>query len=358
MAGFWMGTPQKFEQISNLSPEQMQLQKQLMGAAQGQGAGGAFGTAADYYRGLLSNESPDMEAFMAPEMRKYNEQLIPDLAQQFAGMGAGGSGLSGSGFRNAAIGQATDLSERLASMRAQLRQHAAAGLQGIGQQALSPYMQNYNVPAQQGFLSTALPALAGAAGSAFLGPLGGMAGSALGSWASSMFNPSTKASPTGAKPDIGCLPGQDDRRERAERLTELHRGIQPASYVRQERGSEDRPVAQRPRPGLQPALEQPGDLPRGQLSRQVPGRVGRLPCRQPRLRRRGWGEVRIGRAEVARVHRATGEDAGDVVVGGERGADGGAGIARGGRHEYLIKLAVGEDLADADAVHRDAAAHA
>ena len=46
------------------------------------------------------------------------------------------------------------------------------------------------------------------------------------------------------------------------------------------------------------------------------------------------------------------------MVGGEGGADGGAGIAGGGRHEHLIKLAVGEDLADADAVHRDAAAHA
>jgi len=46
------------------------------------------------------------------------------------------------------------------------------------------------------------------------------------------------------------------------------------------------------------------------------------------------------------------------VVRGERGTDGGAGIAGGGRHEHLIKLPVGQDLADADAVHGDAAAHA
>ena len=46
------------------------------------------------------------------------------------------------------------------------------------------------------------------------------------------------------------------------------------------------------------------------------------------------------------------------MVGGERGADGGSGIAGGGRHEHLIELAVSEDPADADAVHRDAAAHA
>ena len=189
LSDFFMGTPQKFEQLNTLSPQQMGLQNQLMGAAQGQGAGGAFGQAADYYRGLLSNESPDLEAFMAPEMRQYNEQIIPDLAAQFAGMGAGGSGLSSSGFRNEAVGAGTDLSERLAAMRAQLRQHAATGLQNIGGAALSPYMQNYSVPAQQGFLSTALPAA-----------VGGAATGLSGAWASSLFNQGTKASPTTPQP--------------------------------------------------------------------------------------------------------------------------------------------------------------
>lgn len=199
MAGFWgdlfKGTPQRFEQISKLSPQQTGLQNQLMGAAQGQGAGGAFGTAADYYRGLLSNESSDMEAFAAPEMRRFREQTMPDLASQYAGLGAGASGLSGSGFRNAAVGAGTDLSERLASMRAGLRQNAATGLQNIGQQALNPYMQNINVPAQQGLLATAL----GAAGTMIGGPIAGAIGKGVGDWASNWFNPSTKASP-GTKP--------------------------------------------------------------------------------------------------------------------------------------------------------------
>ena len=66
----------------------------------------------------------------------------------------------------------------------------------------------------------------------------------------------------------------------------------------------------------------------------------------------------IGGAEVARAHRAAGEDAGGVAVGGEGGADGGAGVAGRGRHEDLVEQAVVEDLADADAVHRDPAAHA
>jgi hypothetical protein len=193
--GFWTGEKQRFEQVSNLSPEQMQLKKQQNAAVQGKGAGGAFGDTADNYRNLLSNESADVQAFQAPEMRRFNEQIMPDLASQFGGMGAGDSGLTGSSFRNAAIGAGTDLSERLAKMRADLRQRGAEGLTNIANQSMNPYMQNVNVPAQQGFLQSAA-SLVGPAASALLGPAAGVVGKGIGDWASSWFNSSTSASPT------------------------------------------------------------------------------------------------------------------------------------------------------------------
>ncbi len=55
-------------------------------------------------------------------------------------MGAGG--LSSSGFRNAQIQGATDLSERLGQLRAQLRQSAAQGLMGVGQFGLQNFSEN------------------------------------------------------------------------------------------------------------------------------------------------------------------------------------------------------------------------
>lgn len=179
LSDFFMGTPQRFEQVNTLTKPQMNIQNQLMNAAQSKG--GAFNNAANYWNSLLSNESPDMDAFAAPEMRRFNEQIMPDLAAQFGGIGAGDSGFSGSSFRNAAIGAGTDLSERLASMRANLRQSAAQNLANIGTQSLNPYMQNINVPAQPGLLQTALPA-------AISGFTGG--------WANNLFNSGTKASPT------------------------------------------------------------------------------------------------------------------------------------------------------------------
>ncbi len=172
------GDEAKMGKVSNLDPEQEPIKQQLYGAAQQSGAGGAFGTAADYYRDLMSNDSQTFNQMAAPEQRRFNEQIVPDLAEQFAGMGAGGSSLGGSGFQNAAVGAGTDLSERLGAIRANLRAQGAQGLQNIGNSALQSYGQNTQTPASGGLMDYAAPAL-GAAATAFGGPaLGAVANTA------------------------------------------------------------------------------------------------------------------------------------------------------------------------------------
>lgn len=182
---FLTGTPEKRENVSNLRPEQEGLYNQLQGAARGPGAGGAFGDAADYYRNNLSDNPADFNAFAAPALRQYNQDIIPGISEQFAGMGAGG--LSSSGFQNAQIQGATDLSERLGALRANLRQSSAQGLQNIGQQGLGNYSNNMvTQPGSQGVLSQALPAIGAAGLSAVGGPalgaLGYQAGNAVNNW--------------------------------------------------------------------------------------------------------------------------------------------------------------------------------
>lgn len=187
-SSFFTGTPEKRENVSTLRPEQEGLYNQAVNAGMGQGAGGAFGNAADYYRNNLSDNPADFDKFAAPQMRQYNQDIVPGISEQFAGMGAGGSGLSGSGFRNAQVQGATDLSERLGAIRAGLRQSAAQGLQNIGQQGLQNYSQNMvTQPGTQGLLSTALPAALTAAGTAIGGPILGAAGAAAGNVASNWF---------------------------------------------------------------------------------------------------------------------------------------------------------------------------
>lgn len=161
---FLTGTKGRYRQKSLLGPEQQGTYNQLNQSIQGPGAGGAFGDVADYYRNNLSNNSADFNAFAAPEQRRFNEQTIPDLAEQFAGMGSGGSGLSGSGFRNAAVNAGTDLSERLGAIRAQLRQQSAQGLMGLGQQGLQQYNENVYEQPTNGLLGSAAQGLGQAAG--------------------------------------------------------------------------------------------------------------------------------------------------------------------------------------------------
>ena len=144
------GQNEKFQQKSRLDQQQQPLYQQLLQAGQQPGAGGSFGQSADYYRDLLNDNSQTNQMMAAPEMRRFNEEIIPGLSEQFAGMGAGG--LTSSGFRNAAVNAGTDLSERLGSIRAQLRSQGAAGLAGIGAQGLGDFTNNIHRPATSGLL--------------------------------------------------------------------------------------------------------------------------------------------------------------------------------------------------------------
>lgn len=192
--GFLTGKKGRYTQRSRLGPEQQGLYNQMQSALQGKGAGGAFGQTADYYRGLMSDDSADYQAFAAPQMRQFNEQIIPGLSEQFAGMGSGG--LSSSGFRNAAVSAGTDLSERLGAIRAQLRQQGAQGLNQMGQFGLGDFNENIYEQGQPGLLDFAGPAL-GAAATAFGGPIAGAAGNAVGGWINNRFGSGRQADTSG-----------------------------------------------------------------------------------------------------------------------------------------------------------------
>jgi len=182
IGNFFTGTPEKRENISTLRPEQEGLYQQLVNAGRGQGAGGAFGQSADYYRNLLGDDSSDFNAFAAPQLRQYNQDIVPNISEQFAGMGSGG--LSSSGFRNAQVQGATDLAERLGAIRANLRQAGAQGLQNLGGMGLNNFSQNMvTQPGTQGFLAPTL----GAFGTAALGPAGGALGMMGGNWLQNSF---------------------------------------------------------------------------------------------------------------------------------------------------------------------------
>lgn len=198
---FFEGTPERQEWISQLAPEQKALYEQLLAANAGQGAGGAYGQAADYYRDLLSDDSNTFNSMASPELRRFNEDIIPSLAEQFAGMGSGA--LSSSGFRNAAVNAGTDLSERLGAIRAQLRQQGAQGLMNLGNQGLQSYGENVIRPGTEGFLSQVAPAVGTAVGAFFGGPAGASAGYQAGNMFSNKGKSSWRGGGNMAQPGYG-----------------------------------------------------------------------------------------------------------------------------------------------------------
>lgn len=167
IGNFLFGKPGKYRDISRLTSAQEPLQQQLLRSAMGQGAGGAFGSAADYYRDLLSPDSQTAQMMFDPEMRRFREDILPGISEQFAGMGSGN--LFSSGFRNAGIQAGTDLAERLGAIRAQLRSQGASGLANLGGMGLQPTKENIYEPGTPGLVDQALPFLGNVAAMGFSG---------------------------------------------------------------------------------------------------------------------------------------------------------------------------------------------
>jgi hypothetical protein len=166
LSNFFQGKPGGFEQQSMLGPQQQPILQNLTNAVQNRGAGGSFGDVADYYRNLISGGGNDFQNLATPYIRQLRQETLPGIANTFAGIGMGAT--NSTGYRNAVQQANTDLSERLASLQASLRQQGAEGLTGLGNQSLGNYFANFYRPRSPGFLESAAPGI-GQAGTQLLG---------------------------------------------------------------------------------------------------------------------------------------------------------------------------------------------
>lgn len=170
--------PRGYESFSTLNPQQNQGFNQLIQMLRGQlgQSQGLFSQGSNYLQNLLSGSPESTQAFEAPAMRQFNQQIIPGIAERFAGQG----GLSSSGFQNALGSAGADLSERLAALRGGLQNQAAGQALGYAQQPQSNLQNLLGMntqgiaPEQMSFLQQLLVALSGGAGQG-LGGLGSLA---------------------------------------------------------------------------------------------------------------------------------------------------------------------------------------
>jgi hypothetical protein len=180
---FLFGKKEKTQQLPTISPEQQNLLKQLLQMINPHqmdiGQQPTFQSGQNFLQQLLGGDTSEFED---PLMRQFQEQIIPGLAERFSGAGAGAQ--SSSAFQQALGGAGADLSERLASLRGQLKMQAlpqalgyaqAPGQRGLQQAQLGLGTQSFENllrPRTQGLLG----GLLGGAGSGFGSGLGSMLG--------------------------------------------------------------------------------------------------------------------------------------------------------------------------------------
>lgn len=125
---------------------------------------------------LLKLMSGDTSVFDQPLLTQFNEQIVPQIAERFAGMGAGSS----SGLNQTLAHAGSTLSENIAKIRADLMNQSTNQALQYAQQPYSNQLNAFGIsPYQmyqtQGTQGLAAPIISGAA-SAFGGPIGGAAG--------------------------------------------------------------------------------------------------------------------------------------------------------------------------------------
>lgn len=146
-----------------------------------------YGAGASYLTDLLGGGDEAYNLMEGPIMQKYQQEIMPGIAERFAGMGTGGS-LGSSGLNNSLAQAGRNLGTDLGGIRAQMQMQALPQalnyaqqpytnkLGGLGVRGIMPYQTQ----AKQGLLGGLLPGLGGALGTAVAGPLGGLLGGLFG----------------------------------------------------------------------------------------------------------------------------------------------------------------------------------
>jgi hypothetical protein len=163
----WLfGSKDKIKQVPTMTGDQQQMWQEYFMNNRLEDSP-LYQSGANYLQGILGG---DTEAFEAPLMRQFNEQIIPGIAERYAGIG----GLSSSGFQQS-MGQAgSGLAELLAKLRGELGLEASR--QGASYAQL-PYTNALQGMTQNAFQNVQIPG-----GNGLFGGLAQGAGNRMGSW--------------------------------------------------------------------------------------------------------------------------------------------------------------------------------
>lgn len=170
---FLFGKSPKLKQKSALTAGQENLFNQVTGQL---GSSNLYGSGLGLLRSLLEGQAGEDQynAFAAPYMQQFEQEILPMIGERFAGLGANSGALSSSGFAQALGGAGAGLQSQLGQLR-----------EGLRNQALQSVFNQYgNALGQRTFGFTEKPGSSGFVPSA----LGGFAqGGGLGALMGGLF---------------------------------------------------------------------------------------------------------------------------------------------------------------------------
>lgn len=132
-AADWLfGTAPELQKVATGTRQQQKFGgKDLIGLLrQMMGQGGGFNAANQYDQSILQGgpgqQGGAYQQFSQPYLQEFEQQILPQIAERFAGMGA----LSSSGFGQALGGAASGLQSQLAQLFSQMQGQASGRQQG------------------------------------------------------------------------------------------------------------------------------------------------------------------------------------------------------------------------------------
>lgn len=141
------GEKAKLQQVPTMDPMQKNLMSQMQGPLQGMNT---------FLSELMSGSPEAMKRFTDPAMRQFNEQIIPGLAEQFAGSGEMSSG----SFKQALGSAGASLAERLQAMRSGMQMQAMGPLSNMMGSTMQAQPFGYQMtPGSQGMGSAMAPGI-------------------------------------------------------------------------------------------------------------------------------------------------------------------------------------------------------
>lgn len=157
----WLfGHSPELKKANKFTDQQQGFQQNLL-----QGMGQPIGSGLEYLQQILSGDPEALKAFEAPMMQQFEQDIIPGIAERFAGMGTAGAQDS-SAFQQSLGRAGKELSTNLAAMKQGLMGQAMQQLQGLTGQGMQTGIENMYDPGSYGLVGGFLQGAGEGAGKA------------------------------------------------------------------------------------------------------------------------------------------------------------------------------------------------